>query len=255
MMKKLLLVLVFVGTCMPLAYYYLKPPDEESLDIINPADVEPEMVDPELRKKGIDHRIEDFSFKNQNGQWIDSKQLEGKIWVVEYFFATCKGICPVMNKQMQGVQEAYKMDDNVVILSFTVDPKKDSVEALKRYADDHGAIADKWHFFTGDKKELYKLARNSFFVLKPAEAENLGDAGSDFIHTNNFVLVDQKRRIRGYYDGTDPDEVNELIKDIKRLADEKKRKLGSSFPWALYLGVMGLLIALTVFLFVKDRKV
>lgn len=258
-MKKLVFVLFLLGICIPVAYYYvlhdISASKEESLGIINPVDVNPEMVAPEHRKKGMNHEIENFEFMNQNGKLIHSKQIEGKIWVVEYFFATCLGICPIMNEQMKRVQAAFKNDTNVVILSFTVDPDKDSVEALKEYGLDHGAKDGKWHFFTGDKKDLYALARNSFFVLKPAEAKNQGDAGSDFIHTNNFVLVDQKKRIRGYYDGTNPEEVGNLIEDISILRNKESNNSRSSFPWIIYLSSLGLIAAVIVFFFYKNRSV
>ncbi len=121
---------------------------------------------------------------------------------------------------MKRVQLAFKDNPNFKILSFTVDPEVDSVEQLKRYANSLNAVKNQWHFLTGKKEDLYGLARKSFFVLKPAEAANQGDVGSDFIHTNNFVLVDQKKRIRGYYDGTSQKEVTQLIRDINQLIEE-----------------------------------
>ena len=125
-----------------------------------------------------------------------------------------------MNQQMQRVNEAFKKEKNLKIFSFTVDPETDDVAQMKKYAKSHQATSGKWHFLTGKKEDLYSLARKSFFVLKPAEAQNLGDAGSDFIHTNNFVLVDKQLRIRGYYDGTSEKEVNQLILDVNRLLKE-----------------------------------
>jgi protein SCO1/2 len=125
-----------------------------------------------------------------------------------------------MNQQMQRIQKTYKGNKSVKILSFTVDPETDNSETLKTYAVQHGYQKGQWHFLTGTKSSLYSLARKSFFVLKPAEATNLGDAGNDFIHTNNFVLVDKKKRIRGYYDGTNPAEITELIEDIELLLNE-----------------------------------
>ena len=188
--------------------------------MINPIDLNSEMVDIELRSKGRDHFIADFDLIDQDGLAFSSSSVSKKIWVVEYFFASCKGICPIMNEQMKRIQSAYLRDTNVVIISFTVDPENDTIEALKKYAVEHNAIDGKWHFFTGDRAALYKLARQSFFLLKPAEAENLDYAGGDFIHTNNFVLIDAKRRIRGYYDGTNPQEVDKLISDIQILKSE-----------------------------------
>jgi protein SCO1/2 len=126
-----------------------------------------------------------------------------------------------MNVQMQRVQKAFEGNSNFKILSFTVNPEIDTVAQMKMYAQSHGAISNQWHFLTGSKKELYNLARKSFFVLKPAESQNLGDANSDFIHTDNFVLIDQKMRIRGYYEGTSSQQVNKLIKDIYQLLEEK----------------------------------
>jgi len=125
-----------------------------------------------------------------------------------------------MNTQMQRIQKKYAHENDVRIFSFTVDPTIDTVAQMKRYATAHGAKAGQWHFLTGEKAALYNLARRSFFVLKPAEAQNLGDAGSDFIHTNNFVLVDQQLRIRGYYDGTSPKEVSLLQAHIAQLLAE-----------------------------------
>jgi protein SCO1/2 len=195
--------------------------EEKKLPVIQPKDLKAEMVNPELLEVGIGHRIQDFSFKNQNNETVSLEDVKGKIFVAEYFFTTCGTICPKMTEQMTRVQKRYKGEDDFKILSFTVYPEIDTVEVMRSYATKHGAVDGQWHFLTGDKNELYKLARNSFFVLKPAEAINLGDAGSDFIHTNNFVLVDRELRIRGYYDGTSISEVNELMDDVALLLNEK----------------------------------
>jgi len=157
---------------------------------------------------------------NQDGKVVTQKDVQGKVFVAEYFFTTCQTICPIMNKEMQRVHEIYRKNDKVNILSFTVNPEVDTVEQMKRYANEHKADSESWHFLTGEKSKLYELARKSFFVLKPAESQNLGDVGSDFIHTNNFVLIDQEMRIRGYYDGTKKKEVDQLIKDIDILLNE-----------------------------------
>ena len=218
-MKRILALAVLFIVGVTVAYFMLRD-KEEPLPIINPIDLDEEMVDPELLRRGRGHRIGDFSFLNQNGETITRSEVDGKVFVAEYFFTTCGTICPKMNKQMQRVQFEYAGEDDVRILSFTVDPEVDTVAQMKRYADSHGAKSGQWHFLTGSKEQLYKLARRSFFVLKPAEAQNLGDVGSDFIHTNNFVLVDRLGRIRGYYDGTSKEDVDELILDIQRLLDE-----------------------------------
>jgi protein SCO1/2 len=123
---------------------------------------------------------------------------------------------------MQRIQRKFAQQNDVRIFSFTVDPDIDTVAQMKRYATAHQAKVGQWHFLTGKKAALYSLARRSFFVLKPAEAQNLGDAGSDFIHTNNFVLIDRQMRIRGYYDGTNPKEVSLLQAHIAQLLDERQ---------------------------------
>ena len=199
-MKKILSLVLLMVVLVPIAYYFNKPSEEKKLDVLSPMDVNAEMVDSELRNIGRGHYIQDFEFFDQKNQRFQSSSIKDKIWVVEYFFATCKGICPIMNAQMQRVQSAHEKDTNVVILSFTVDPDQDTPEALGLYADEHGAIAGKWFFLTGEKSMLYELARKSFFLLKPAEAKNQGD-----------------KQIRGYYDGTNPKEVDALILDVSRL--------------------------------------
>ena len=219
-MKRIFFLGLLLLICIPIAYHFTSSKKEKPLPIINPIDVNEEMVDPEMLRLGFGHHIGPFSFQNQDAKFISTADMKGKIAVVEYFFTTCKSICPIMNRQMQRVDAAFKNDSDIQIFSFTVDPETDDVPQMKKYATGHQATSGKWHFLTGEKADLYALARKSFFVLKPAEAQNLGDAGSDFIHTNNFVLVDKQLRIRGYYDGTSEKEVNQLISDIKRLQKE-----------------------------------
>ena len=219
-MSRFIFLVIFIVAGVSVTYFFIRP-KEKPLPIINPVDLEPDMVDQDLLRVGFGHKIGAFSFFNQYGKTITEDEVKGKVYVAEYFFTTCKSICPIMNKEMQRVFESYNDNPAFKILSFSVDPDVDTVEQMNRYAKKHGVYDDKtWHFLTGDKTELYQLARKSFFVLKPAEAQNLGDAGSDFIHTNNFVLVDTKGRIRGYYDGTSSKEVNQLIHDIKHLLEE-----------------------------------
>lgn len=215
------LVIVIVGVFV--AYRInVKEANRKDLPIIQPNDVKPEMVDSKLRNIGIGHRIKDFNFLDQNGDKVTLDNVKGSVFVAEYFFTTCKTICPIMNDQMIRVQKRFKGNPKLKILSFTVDPEIDSVSVMKAYAEEHNAVDNQWYFLTGNKDSLYHLARNSFFVLKPAEAKNVGDAGSDFIHTNNFVLVDQELRIRGYYDGTSKEEVGTLMDDIDLLLKDEK---------------------------------
>ncbi len=218
-MKRILALAILFAAGITIAYFMMQP-KEKPLPVINPVDVETEMVDPEMLRVGLGHRIGNFSFLNQEGETITQDEVDGKVYVAEYFFTTCGTICPRMNEQMRRIQFEFAANDDVRLMSFTVDPDVDTVAQMKRYADDHGAKKGQWHFLTGSKEDLYALARKSFFVLKPAEAQNLGDVGSDFIHTNNFVLVDREGRIRGYYDGTSKKEVDTLMKDIERLLEE-----------------------------------
>ncbi len=219
-MKRVLLfgLVLLIGVVISYTMFVQQP--EKPLPIINPTDVKEEMVDPELLGIGQGHTIGSFSFTNQDGINVTESEIAGKVFVAEYFFSTCKSICPIMNQQMQRVQKKFKGNNALKILSFTVDPLIDNPKTLKNYAITHGYVNGQWHFLTGSKSALYSLARKSFFVLKPAEAENIGDAGSDFIHTNNFVLIDKQRRIRGYYDGTNFEEIDKLIVDIERLLIE-----------------------------------
>ena len=219
-MKRILFLILFFITGVTIFYFINTSVKEKPLPIINPVDLNEEMVDPELLRIGNGHTIGNFAFKDQNNKTITQDEVEGRVFVAEYFFTTCGTICPKMNQQMQRVQKAFKGNDNLKILSFTVNAKVDTVEQMKRYADEHQADDNQWHFLTGKQEDLYALARKSFFVLKPSEAENQGDVGSDFIHTNNFVLVDKKMRIRGYYDGTSIKEVDRLIRDVDLLLNE-----------------------------------
>lgn len=162
------------------------------------------------------HKVGAFRFVNQEGKPITQEDVKGKTYVVEYFFTTCKGICPKMNANMKKVYDAYKDTPNFLILSHTVDPETDSVPVLKAYAERFDANPRKWLFLTGDKKQLYEVARNEYLLTA-----NEGDGGpDDFVHTQMFALVDKEGQLRGFYDGTKEEEISKLIKDIKRLMQE-----------------------------------
>jgi len=167
-----------------------------------------------------DHIIRPFSFTNQDGKTVTNADVKGKICVVEYFFTTCKGICPKMNENMSKVYETYKSNKEVMILSHTVDPLKDTVAAMKAYSERFNADPAHWAFLTGDKKELYDMARYSYLVTAVDDTATV-DIQSDFIHTEKFVLVDGSGHIRGQYDGTDMGAVHQLIGDIQTLIKEK----------------------------------
>ncbi|RYD57390.1 MAG: SCO family protein [Sphingobacteriales bacterium] len=166
-------------------------------------------------------KVTDFSFTDQDGKTLTLNDVKGKVYVTEYFFTTCKGICPKMNENMTRVYNAYKGNSDFMILSHTVDPKKDTVQAMKEYSLRFEANPEQWKFLTGDKKELYDMARYSYLVSATDDTTGV-DIASDFIHTDKFVLVDRDGRIRGQYDGTKPASVGALIADIGILLKEKE---------------------------------
>jgi protein SCO1/2 len=169
---------------------------------------------PVLGEKG--HIVEDFELRNQQGQIITGKDWQNKIVVADFFFTSCLSVCPKMTNNLKSIVEMYKGDDDIIINSFTVDPERDSVDRLKKYAEQFGVKANNWNFLTGNKREIYKLARNSFLIIATD-----GDGGpEDFIHSEKLVLIDKKKRIRGYYSGTDKRDVNQLINDINKLKHE-----------------------------------
>lgn len=192
-------------------YSILKP--KKVLPIYQPAQVSTELVDTTIQYQKKYHRIADFSLINQNGKTITQEDYKDKIYVADFFFTTCQTICPIMTKNMHEVQKAFITDDEVMILSHTVTPEIDTVAQLKRYAKEKNVNASKWNLVTGDKKQIYELARKSYLAVKDD-----GDGGPfDMIHTENFMLIDKERQIRGYYDGTDMKEIERLINDIKIL--------------------------------------
>jgi len=215
----LIIMAVFSVFMVTVIYSYLNP--KERLPIYNPADVNPRLVDKSILHIRRGHTIADFSLINQNGDTVTQKDYEDKIYVADFFFTRCQTICPIMTNNMAKVQQAFLNDDDVMILSHSVTPVMDSVPVLREYANHKGVIDKKWNVTTGDKKHIYELARKSYFAV----IDEGGDGGEqDFIHTENFILVDKKRRIRGFYDGTSKEEVDKLIADIRILKKEYQKK-------------------------------
>ena len=189
---------------------------EKPLPIYQPAMVSTELVDSTIQHQIKYHKIADFSLINQNGDTITQEIYKNKIYVADFFFTTCQTICPIMTDNMVDIQKEIKNDEEVMLLSHSVTPKIDSVAQLKRYAIKKGVIDSKWNLVTGDKGEIYRLARKSYLAVKD-------DGMSDdygMVHTENFMLIDKKRQIRGYYDGTKKDEIKRLLKDLKTLKKE-----------------------------------
>jgi protein SCO1/2 len=158
--------------------------------------------------------ISKFKTVNQYGDSISNKSLDGDIYIADFFFTTCPSICPVMHRNMLNVYNAFKSRGDIRIISYTIDPKHDSVPVLKKYADKLGVSGNTWWFLQGKKDDIYKLSE-SYLVRKPQE-----DAKQQFIHDGSFILVDKQKRIRGAYDGTDPKQVDQMIADIKALQNE-----------------------------------
>lgn len=186
------------------------------LPIYQPAMVNEEMVDSTIQHQRKYHKIGDFSLTNQNGEIITQNTYKDKIYVADFFFTTCQTICPIMTDHMYQIQKEIINDDDVMLLSHSVTPVIDSVPQLRKYANEKGVIDRKWNLVTGDKKQIYELARKSYLAVK---TDGNGDQ-YDMIHTENFMLIDKKRQIRGFYDGTKQEDIERLLEDIKTLKEE-----------------------------------
>ncbi|NNM95585.1 MAG: SCO family protein [Bacteroidia bacterium] len=162
------------------------------------------------------HRVSDFRLIDQFGQTITLDSFRNKIFVANFFYATCPGICKKMNYELEQAIKGFAGNSRVKFISYTVDPEHDSAAVLLQYAQLHQAAPYQWYFLTGDKKQIYDLARKSYFVA----AEDSGHG--NFVHTDNMVLVDAKHHLRGYYHGTDSAEVSKMVGDIHLLLQEEK---------------------------------
>lgn len=213
---RIFFAVLFVFSVITISLFYSALKPAKTLPIYNPSDVNPELVDSTVQYISKYHTIADFSFVNQNGKTITQKDYEGKVYVADFFFTTCGSICPKMTTNLAEVQKAIQNNPNVMLLSHTVFPEIDSIPVLKAYAKKHGVIDSKWNLVTGDKKEIYTMARKSYLAVKLGKPSEL----YDMVHTENFVLVDQKRRVRGFYDGTKKEDMKQLIEDINFLCAE-----------------------------------
>lgn len=209
---------VFSVITISLFYSALKP--KKSLPIYNPADVNPELVDSTVQYISKYHTIANFSFTNQNGKTITQKNYENKIYVADFFFTTCGSICPKMTTNLVDVQKEFINNPKVMLLSYSVLPDIDDVAVLKKYAIKNGVNDSKWNLVTGDKREIYRMARMSYLAVKQGKPNEL----YDMVHTENFVLVDSKCRVRGFYDGTKKEEIQRLIADIYWLCQNEKNE-------------------------------
>lgn len=219
--KKLSVLFVGLLLLIFIAIYTLL--NKRTLPVITPRDVNPELVDSLVQHIGYNHKIAPFAFTNQNSIKVTNKDYEGKIYVADFFFTTCQTICPKMTDNMVWLQDKIKDNPKVKLLSHSVFPNEDTVEVLKKYAKEKGVVDSKWNLVTGNQKEIYKMARQSYLVVKTGKPEEL----YDMVHTENFVLVDQKGRIRGFYNGLNIDEkvkgeknLTQLLEDIELLSEK-----------------------------------
>lgn len=191
---------------------------ELALPFMNKPDFTPEWIQPQDPAYAHIHRVPAFSFTDQDGNTISEKTVEGKIYVADFIFTRCGSICPKMTAGMSLLQEKFKNDEDVLFLSHSVTPEADSVPVLKKYAIEKGVISGKWHLLTGDKEAIYRLAKKEYYA-----GDTIGyyQSGNEFLHTENFILLDKHRRIRGVYNGTLPLEMERLADDITALKKEE----------------------------------
>lgn len=224
--RTFLLLFLIVSIAIFFGIYSLQTP-EKMLPIYSPQDVNPELVDSTVQHIGNDHKIANFSFTNQNGKIITQKEYENTIYVADFFFTTCPTICPKMTNNMVWLQNQLKKYPNIKLLSFSVTPDIDTPAVLKKYALEKGVDDTRWNLVTGDKSAIYYLARKSYLAVKTGKPEEL----YDMVHTENFILIDKNKRIRGFYDGTNLDRPSEdgqtknmqqLLSDIIWLVDNQK---------------------------------
>ena len=189
----------------------------EFLPYYNEESFTPIWLTPNTEEEKRFHKIPDFNLMNQLGDTISQKTFEEKIYVTDFFFTTCPGICPKMTGNMEKIQEEFVNDSDILLLSHSVMPTTDSIPILKEYAKNNNVIDNKWHLVTGDKKDIYDLGRNHYFV-----ENDLGEVKdiNDFLHTENFLLIDKKKHIRGIYNGLNRASIAQLIIDIKTLQKE-----------------------------------
>ena len=223
--KTFIFIFLSISTLIFIGIYTLLQP-EKTLPIFTPRDVNPQLVDTTIQHVGYNHTIADFKFTNQNGKTITQEDYKNKIYVADFFFTTCPTICPIMADNMVWLQDKIKNMPDVLILSHSVTPDIDSVPVLKKYALEKGVLDNKWNLVTGNKKDIYYIARKSYLAVETGKPEEL----YDMVHTENFVLVDKRGRIRGFYDGTNLDKttddgtknVTQLLEDIKWLSEKEQ---------------------------------
>jgi len=205
-------IVLFVLSAIIITAIYQVLNPKKVLPVFQPSEVNVELVDSTLQHVKKYHTIGNFSLVNQNGKTITERDYKDKIYVADFFFTTCQTICPIMTDHMVKIQKELKNEQDILLLSHTVTPEIDSVAQLKKYALEKGVDDNRWNLVTGDKRLIYDLARKSYLAAKDAPYSPY-----ELIHTENFVLVDKKKRIRGFYDGTKEEEIERLLEEIEIL--------------------------------------
>jgi len=208
------IVALIFAICVAIGYYILKPADR--LPVFNPTDLKRDMVDASLWKKDEGHTVSDFQLTSQKNETVSLDNFKGKVFVTDFFFTRCGSICPKMTEQLTRVQDRFKDNANVMLLSHSVTPDYDTPEVLYEYGEKYGADHDKWIFVTGEADEIFRLARKSYFAVLPGNTEY----ETDFVHTENMMLVDKEGRIRGYYNGISTEDVDRMMLEIDQLLEE-----------------------------------
>jgi protein SCO1/2 len=221
-MKRLLIIVIICGSgysCLDKARSEAETimPEKETLPFFNQPDWTPEWIAADDSTYRQIHRIPSFSFVDQDGNNITQQTVEGKIYVANFFFSKCNNICPKMTANMHKLQEAFGDDDEVLLFSHSVTPEDDSISVLKKFAAENEVISSKWHLLTGDKTEIYRLAKKEYFA---GDSIGYHQSGNEFLHTENFILIDKQKRIRGVYNGTLAVEIERIMKDIEILKEE-----------------------------------
>lgn len=227
-------LLVYQKDCLPSeAFFNIKSPfflvilslslfacqnQEAELPILGPKKLEKKKVNGQWLTNTVHHKIGPFSFINQDGQKVTERNFRGKVYVADFVFTTCPTICPLMSGQMRRLYDQFKSQENILFLSHSIDPERDSVPALKAYALRYGADGKQWQFVRGEMEEIKKMAFENYLV----SMKNAPQAPGGILHSGAFILIDQRSRIRGIYDGTKKEAVDRLAKDIQKLLDEKK---------------------------------
>lgn len=191
-------------------------PKEEKLPIMGRKEISEKEVNGEMVADTVYHQIGDFSFVNQDSIVVTQDTFKDQIYIADFFFTSCPTICPIMKTQMLRVYDTIQDLNDVMILSHTIDPEYDTVALLRDFAERLGVTSDKWHFVTGEKEKIYEIGQRSYMVTALEDQSQPGG----FVHSGAFILVDKERRVRGLYDGTKPDQVDRLIRELAILRKE-----------------------------------